>query len=118
MKKKATKKSTAKNTIVKGTFHDMEIPKDRKIVQTDKLKFPWKEDKKGYFLIKVDKDEIQCGFLENRKMTVEFRGKDPYNMIKEIAQRNMINLEHMGYLASELTRAKECIDYGRVFIQR
>ncbi len=102
----------------KGTYFDMEIPEDREIVNTDDLKFPWKEDKAGYILVKIENAEIHCGFLQNHTMTMEFRGKDPYNMIKEIARRNRVNLEHMGYIAAELMRAKVCLDSGKEFVQR
>src|SRR3989338_5976911 len=93
----------------KGTYFEMEIPEDREIVETDSLAFPWREDKKGYFLVKIEEGKICCGYLVNHKMTVEFRGRDPYNIIKEIAKRGLANLEHMGYIAAELMRAKDCL---------
>ena len=34
--------------------HKIEILKTRKIISCDKLKFPWKQDSKGYFLIKIE----------------------------------------------------------------
>ena len=101
-----------------GTYRPFEVPDEREIVYTDKLRFPWREDKAGYFLIKVEGKEIQCGFLQKDKMTVEFRGEDPFNMIKEIAKRDLVNPEHLGYVAAELTLAKQCIDTGKPYVQR
>ena len=101
-----------------GTYRPFEVPEERPVVHTDALKFPWREDKAGYFLIKIEGKEIQCGFLQNNKMTVEFRGEDPINMIKEIAKRGLINLEHMGYIAAELMLAKQCIDSSKPYVQR
>lgn len=98
-----------KNT-KKCPFHKIEIPKDREIIKTDKLKFPWKQDPKGYFLVKIEKNQICCGFVNNKhKMKVEFRGKNPDKIIKEIAKRKLVNLEQMGYIASELMIAKDCL---------
>ncbi|MBR9698921.1 hypothetical protein GOV09_00490 [Candidatus Woesearchaeota archaeon] len=103
---------------VKGHFFEMEIPEDREIVETDKLSFPWKEDPKGYFLVKIEDGLILCGFLEKHTMTVEFKGKNAYNIIKEIAKRKMVTPEHMGYIAAELIRAKQCLDNDQKFVQR
>ncbi len=96
----------------------MDIPQDREIIHTDSLAFPWNEDKAGYFLVKVEGNEIQCGFLVNHKMVAEFRGENPYNIIKEIAKRYSLTPEHMGYISAELVRAKHCIETDKEFVQR
>ncbi|MDO8480471.1 MAG: hypothetical protein Q7S65_01500 [Nanoarchaeota archaeon] len=101
-----------------GTFRPFEVPDEREITHTDALRFPWREDKAGYFLVKIEGKEIQCGFLANNKMIFELRGTDPINMIKEIAKRNLINLEHMGYISAELMIAKQCVDSGKPYVQR
>ena len=103
---------------IKGTFHEMEIPDNREIIQTDTLRLPWKEDKACYFLIRIANGKIHCGFLSGHVMAVEFVGKDPFNMIKEIARRGLINQEHMGYVACEIMRASICLEGNEEFIQR
>jgi hypothetical protein len=101
-------------------FHPINIPDDREIVETDNLKFPWEGDDKGYFLIKLEDGKICCGFVNSdHKMEVEFRGKDPNKIIKEIAKRKLCSdLQHMGYIASELMIAKECLEQDKNFVQR
>jgi len=94
----------------KCPYHKIKIPENREIVKTDKLKFPWKQDPRGYFLVKIKNDQIYCGFVSNKhKMKVEFKGKDPDKIIKEIAKRKLVGLAQMGYIASELMIAKNCL---------
>jgi hypothetical protein len=102
-------------------LHPIEIPEDREIVDCDSREFPWRQDPNGYFLVKIDAERgvICCGFVNNEhKMETEFRGKDPDKIIKEIAERGLVGLEHMGYIASELMIAKHCLDNGKEYIQR
>ena len=97
----------------------VEISPSRKIIFTDKLKFPWRKDKKGYFLVKIENKKIHCGFVNNRnKMIFEFIGKNPDKMMKEIAKRKLCDMEHMGYIASELIIAENCLKNGKGYIQR
>lgn len=97
----------------------IDILSNRKIILCDKLKFPWKQDKKGYFLVKIEKKEIHVGFVNNsHKMTLELRGTDPDKIIKEIAKRKLCDLEHMGYIASEIMLAYSCIKNKKKYVQR
>ena len=99
--------------------HKIEILKTRKIIFCDKLKFSWKQDPKGYFLVEIKDNKICCGFVNNKhKMIIEFRGKDPDKIIKEIAKRKLCNLENMGYIASELMIAKDCLKSKKKYRQR
>lgn len=94
------------------------IPEDIEIVDCDKLNFEWNEDKSGYFLIKIEDGLIKCGFVRDETMILELDGKDPSKIIKEIAKRRLVNLEHMGYIAKELTVAKYCLDNSKEYVQR
>ena len=97
----------------------IKISPKRKIILTDNLKFHWKRDKKGYFLVKIENKKIHCGFVNNNsEMVIEFTGKNPDKIIKEIAKRKLCDLEHMGYIASELTIAENCLNKGKKYIQR
>jgi len=104
----------------KCPLHPVDIPEDREAIETDGLKFPWKQDPKGYFLVKIKDGQICCGFVNNEhKMELELKGKDPDKMIKEIAKRGLCStMEHMGYIASELMIAKDALDNDKKYVQR
>ena len=100
-------------------FHEIDISEDREIVETDNLKFPWKQDKNGYFLVRIKDNKIECGFVNSsHKMILELRGKDPDKIIKEIAKRKLVDLEHMGYISQELQIAKDCLENNKEYVQR
>ncbi|MFA5318181.1 MAG: hypothetical protein WC323_01765 [Patescibacteria group bacterium] len=99
--------------------HKIKIPKNREVVKTDRLKFPWQQDKNGYFLVKIEDGQICCGFVNNKhEMILELRGKNMEKMIKEIAKRKLVGLEQMGYISSELIIAKDCLKNNKKYIQR
>ena len=103
----------------KCPLHKIEILENRKIINCDKLKFAWKQDSKGYFLVKLKNQQICCGFVNPRhKMIMVFRAKNPDKIIKEIAKRKLCNLENMGYIASELMLAKYCLEKNKKYVQR
>jgi len=105
--------------MTKCPSYKIDIPEDRKIVGTDELKFPWKQDKKGYFLVKIENGLICVGHVDNNhKMSIEFRGKDPDKIIKEIAKRELCSLDHMGYVASEIMIAKDCLENNKKYVQK
>ena len=97
----------------------IKIPAKRKIINTDEKKYPWHADSKGYFLVKIQDGKIHCGFVgKNHKMKIEFVGKNPEKMIKEIAKRKLCDLEHMGYIGSELMIVHDCLKSGKKYMQR
>ena len=100
--------------------HPIDIPEDREIVDCDSKRYPWKQDPKGYFLVKLDKGMICCGFVDAKthRMLVEFRAKDPDKIIKEIAGRKLCSLDGMGYIASELMIAKDALEKDKKYMQR
>jgi uncharacterized protein YunC (DUF1805 family) len=103
----------------KCPFHPIDISDDREVVDCDKLNFKWQADKKGYFLVKIEKGLIHCGFVNfKHKMIIEFIGKDPDKIIKEIAERKLCNLANMGYIASELMIARYSIKNRKKYTQR
>ena len=100
----------------------IEIPEDREVVFCDAKEHPRKPDRNGYFLVKVENGMICCGFVRikgsKHRMAVEFRGRDPDKMIKEIAERKICSLVNMGYIASELMTAKDALENGKRYVQR
>lgn len=100
--------------------HDITIPDDREVVDCDAKKYPWRQDPKGYFLVRLRGGKIECGFVEagSHRMLAEFRASDPDRIIKEIASRKLCSLTGMGYIAGELMLAKQCLDSGQKYVQR
>ncbi|HIH39104.1 TPA: hypothetical protein HA219_00035 [Candidatus Woesearchaeota archaeon] len=97
----------------------IEILPNREIVNCDNLKFKWKQDPNGYFLVKIENNEIRCGFCTPKhKMMLELRSKNPDKIIKEIVKRNICNKSNLGYIASELTIAHNCIVNNKRYRQR
>ena len=103
----------------KCPFHDIEIPSNRPVVLTDSLNFVWKQDTKGYFLVKIENEKLCCGFVNPKhKMILELRGTNPGKIIKEISKRKLCNMDNMGYIASELMLARYCLEKKKRYIQR
>ena len=98
---------------------EIKISSKRKRIFTDEKKFPWRADSKGYFLVKIDRGFIHCGFANNKhEVKIEFVGKNVEKMIKEIAKKKLCDLEHMGYISSELMIAKNYLKNGKKYVQR
>jgi hypothetical protein len=105
-------------TPVQGPFRQFHIDPDREIVDCDQLSDKWIEDKRGYVLIKIDDGKISCGFVIDDVLSLELRGTNPRLIIKEIAQRKLVNLQHMGYIGRELERAKWALEHQQEYVQR
>ena len=91
--------------------YQITILENREIIHTDKLSFPWTTpDPNGYFLVKIDNNQIYCGFVnKNHQLIIEFRGKNPDNIIKEILKRHLCEKPHLAYISSELMIASNCL---------
>lgn len=98
---------------------EIEIRENREIIYSDNLHFPWKQDSNGYFLVKIENFLICCGFVNpNHEMIIEFRGKNPDKMIKEITRRNLCSEENLAYVAQELMIAYDCLLNNKKYVQR
>ena len=97
----------------------IKISSDCKVIFTDEKKYLWRRDSKGYFLVKIEAGFLHCGFANSKhEVKIEFIGKNVEKMIKEIAKRKICDLEHMGYIASELMIAKNCLENQKKYVQR
>jgi len=97
----------------------IKISPSRKIIFTDEKKYPWRRDSKGYFLVKIKNGFLHCGFANNKhEVVIEFVGKNVEKIIKEIAKRKICDMEHMGYIASELTLASKFLKNRKKYVQR
>ena len=99
--------------------NNIKINDKREIINTDELQFPWQQDSNGYFLVKIENNKIHCGFVNNKhEMIVEFIGKNPDKMIKEITKRELCSRENLAYISQELMIAYYCMKNNINYIQR
>ena len=99
-------------------LHEINI-KDREIIYTDNLTFPWNQDRNGYFLVKIENFMLCCGFVNNNhKMILELKGRNPNKMIKEIVKRDLCSKENLAYISSELIIAYHCMKNNLPYVQR
>tara|TARA_Y100000310_G_C20368418_1_gene662350 strand:- start:32 stop:352 length:321 start_codon:yes stop_codon:yes gene_type:complete len=97
----------------------IEIPSDREIVDCNNLTFNWKQDPKGYFLVKIENSQICCGFCTtDHKMILELRSTDPEKIIKEIVKRDLCDKDNLAYIAQELMIAYNSIINDTEYVQR
>ncbi len=94
---------------IKGTFH--EISEDvEKVIETRRQPKPWRQDPKGYFLIKVNKKDgiIEVGFCSNdHHLKTKFIGTNADEMYHAIVKEGLVSLlVHAAYLGKELTKAE------------
>lgn len=102
-------------------IQEIDIKKDREIIYCDNLTFLWNQDSNGYFLVKIDRENemLCCGFVNNEhKLIIEFRGKNPDKIIKEITRRNLCSKENLAYISSELMIAYNCLKNNIKYVQR
>jgi len=99
--------------------NEIKIDEKREIIYSDSLSFPWKQDTKGYFLVKIENNFICCGFVNpNHELIIELRGKNPDKMIKEITRRDVCSKENLAYIAQELMIAYDCLVNNKKYVQR
>ena len=98
----------------------IEVIEKREIVFTDGNHYPWMADPHGYFLVKIDHGFICCGFVdtETHSLKLEFRGKNPDKIIKEIVKRDLCGKPHLAYIAQELMIAHDCLINNKKYVQR
>ena len=100
-------------------IQEIEIKKDREIINCDNLTFPWNQDEKGYFLVKIENKMIHCGFVtNNHKMILELIGKNPNKIIKEIVKRDLCSKDNLAYISSEIMIAYNCMKNDLPYVQR
>ena len=87
----------------------------------------WKQDPKGYFLIRINKTQIEVAHVKNdnsnhpkkdlKKATV-FVGKNAEELYNTIIRKKLISLkEHAAYLGSELQKAEIAMKNKLKYVQ-
>ena len=81
----------------------------------------WKQDLKGYFLIRVidKKKRIEVGYVTNKhnitKMIYGTNAIEIYNTI--VREKLLTRLEHAAYLGKEQYKAELALQYGKKYVQ-
>ncbi|MEM3373630.1 MAG: DUF4346 domain-containing protein [Candidatus Woesearchaeota archaeon] len=92
--------------IIKGSYHPY---KD------------WYQDKKGYFLIRLDrkKKTIELGFCKkNNVVEIIIIGKTPQEIYYTAVKEKLISrMEHAAYLGKELEKAYLALKYDLDYVQ-
>ncbi len=97
----------------------IDVLNNREIIYCDSLTFPWNQDPNGYFLVKIEEGVLCCGFVTpEHKLIIEFRGKNPDKIIKEVTRRNLCSKENLAYISSELMIAHSCLINHKKYTQR
>jgi dihydropteroate synthase len=87
----------------------------------------WKQDPKGYFLIRINKNQIEVAHVKNdhsnhpkkdlKKATV-ISGKSAEKIYNTIIRENLISLkQHAAYLGSELQKAEIAMKKKLKYVQ-
>jgi len=97
------------------------IDKSKKVELVEGKEGPWKQDPKGYFLIKPNYEDktIHAGHCNNDNvLTYEIVGKRAQDIYHTIASMGMVSLfEHASYLGKELKKAELAIKYKLKYVQ-
>ncbi len=90
------------------------------IAHHDNIK-EWKQDRKGYFLIKIDKNRktIKVGFCKNSHILVkEIEGKNAEEICYTLVREKLVgSLQHASYLGRELMKAETALKLGLDYVQ-
>ncbi|MDO8661342.1 MAG: hypothetical protein Q7K43_05620 [Candidatus Woesearchaeota archaeon] len=79
----------------------------------------WKQDPKGYFLIKIEEGLIKAGFCTNDHIVrEEVSGTEPQDIYYTILRRGLISsLQHAAYLGMELQKAQTALQLNIPYVQ-
>ena len=107
MHKHKVKPTLAKEAvIIEGTYHPI---KD------------WVMDPKGYFLIRIRREEnlLEIGFCKGDNVVdVVIKGKTPQEVYFTACEKNLISrLDHAAYLGKELEKAYLALKYNLEYVQ-
>ncbi len=107
---------------IEGRWWKIENKVERTIeAKYDRIK-DWKMDPKGYFLIKVDRENNlirvgHCTFPGN-KMVAEVTGKTAMEIVNTIIREGMVSsLQHAADLGIELHKAEMALKHGYNYVQ-
>ena len=81
----------------------------------------WHQDRKGYFLIRLDKKnkKIEAGFATNKHIIKKvIKGKNATEIYHTIISKKLISRkDHAAYLGKELYKAELALKYNLQYVQ-
>jgi len=81
----------------------------------------WRQDKRGYFLIKVNhkQKQIEVGFVTNKHIiSKRIIGTNAIGLYHTIIREKLISrMEHAAYLGKEFYKAELALRYGKKYVQ-
>jgi dihydropteroate synthase len=106
---------------IKGRWWDIEKNLERVIeAKYDRIK-DWKMDPKGYFLIKVDRENnlVRVGYCRpDNKMVAEITGKTALEIVNTLIKEGMVStLQHAADMGIELCKAELALKYRAEYVQ-
>jgi tetrahydromethanopterin S-methyltransferase subunit A len=97
------------------------IKRAKKLKKIEAQQWSWKQDPKGFFLIKMNRKDkkIHVGYCTNRNvLKYEIAGKRAQDIYYTIAKMGLVTLfEHAAYLGKELKKAELAIKYRLKYVQ-
>ena len=106
---------------IKGFFKNIKISEKLKEIKVSRKVPIYKQDPKGYFLIKINqkKQQIEVGYCTNKNiLTKKITGKNPIGILNIIIQKKIISKkEHIAYLGIELHKAYIALKNNIKYIQ-
>ncbi|MFC1768279.1 DUF4346 domain-containing protein [Nanoarchaeota archaeon] len=104
----------------KGPYFEI-THKVTKTIDTNNQNKKWDPDKKGYFLIRVNRKtkEIDVGFVtKNHKLTTHIIGKKADLLMDAIIKERLVsNYSHAAYLGRELYKAEVALKSTKRYLQ-
>tara|TARA_Y100000310_G_scaffold342413_1_gene445577 strand:+ start:6187 stop:6561 length:375 start_codon:yes stop_codon:yes gene_type:complete len=107
---------------IKGRWYDIESDIQKTIeARYDRIK-DWRMDPKGYFLIKIDKENnvIRVGYckIPDNKLVAEITGNTAIEIVNTLIREKMIStLQHAADLGIELHKAELSLKYDLDYTQ-
>jgi len=107
---------------IKGRWWDIEKTSDKIIeAKYDRIK-DWKMDPRGYFLIKLDRENklIRVGFctFPDNKLRSEITGRTALEIVNTLIREEMIStLQHAADMGIELCKAEVALKAGKEYKQ-
>ena len=122
------KKANSNKNVIKGRWHNINKKIKKKLIAKYHRIKDWKMDPKGYFLIKVDRENnlIRVGYciftkLDNNSvhdMKVEVTGKTAIEIANTLIKEGYIStLQHSADMGIELHKAQLALKYNLEYIQ-
>jgi len=105
----------------KEGYKEITMEKPREIDATG-IERPWRVDKKGYFLIRVNEElgKIEAAFcdLQENKVRIIIRGDNPVEVYTAILKEDLVSMmDHAADLGVELGKAYIALKEGKKYTQ-